>query len=65
MKFHQIVAIVDTACLGVDDSNQLDIIQVFLLSDYEEEEITINFSSDILAKRMKKIDDWLRIELVS
>ena len=38
MKLHHFVASVDTDCLGVDDANRLDIIQAFVLPDYEDEE---------------------------
>ena len=54
MKFHQFFASVDVACLGVDDGNRLDIIQAFLLSDYEDEETTIHFWSNISVKKRKK-----------
>ena len=54
MKCHQFVSSVDAACLGVDEDSWLDIIQAFLLSDYEEEEASINLWSDISVKKRKK-----------
>ena len=55
MNFHQLFSSVDAACLGVDEDSRLDIIQAFLLSDYEEEEeANINLWSDISVKKRKK-----------
>ena len=54
MKFHQIFGCVDAASFGVDDESRIEIIQAFLTSDYEEEEVAINYKNDILGQKRKK-----------
>ena len=54
MKFHQIFGCVDAASFGVDDERCIEIIQAFLTSDYEEEEVAINYKNDILGQKRKK-----------
>ena len=54
MKFHQLLALVGAASFGVDDESYNDILHAFLTSDYEEEEVVINFRSDISGQKRKK-----------